>query len=75
MVLTTRCRKEKDKNLVIYGGDIPRCNTMFVTHIDNPLSYELPIISSQKIEDFEVLEFKMSGAGGISYMAGFSDRW
>lgn len=54
---------KKEKDITIYGGSLIKNNTMFTSRQDSALAYELPIISSVEITDFEVEEIHVSGVG------------
>ena len=62
IMLLSGCN-EKENSVKIYGGSLIKNNTMFTSRQDSALAYELPIISSVKITDFEITEFHVSGIG------------
>lgn len=61
-LLFSGCDK-KEEAFEIYGGNMVKNNTMFTSRQDNALAYELPIVSSVEITDFEITEFHVTGTG------------
>ncbi|MBQ4069536.1 MAG: hypothetical protein IJC76_09820 [Lachnospiraceae bacterium] len=60
--INTGCTSTEGK-LEVYGGEIVKNSTL--SYSEKYLSYELPIISSQKIKDFKINEYIISGNGSF----------
>lgn len=62
MLQLTACNRDKGK-FEVYGGELVKNVSMYSSDNKSELSYEFPIIISEKIDDFSVDVYNISGVG------------